>query len=100
MGSLAMPLSMCNSIDLLNKSLVDLVKHFVHKEIFVDMENLREGFKKTVKFGNVSQIHWDPPTQNNLGIFKFYFFIAHLASMSQDQDFKPNWFFPIQKCIN
>ena len=56
--------------------------------------------KKMVKFGNLSQIRWDPPTLANLGILNCYFFIADLASMSHDQDFKHNLFFPIQKCIN
>merc|ERR1712002_1013133 len=53
--------------------------------------------KKTVKFGNCSQIRLDPPTLANLGILNCYFFIADLASMSHDQDFKHNLFFSHSK---
>ena len=46
-----------------------------------------------VKFGNCSQIRLDPLTLANLGILNCYFFIADLASMSHDQDFRLNLFF-------
>ena len=49
--------------------------------------------KKMAKFGNCSQIRLDPPTLANLGILNYYFFIADLASVSHDQDFKHNLFF-------
>ena len=50
-----------------------------------------------MKFGNCSQIRLDPPTLANLGILNCYFFIADLASMSHDQDFKHNLFFSHSK---
>ena len=53
--------------------------------------------KKTVKFGNLSQIRLDPHTLANLGILNCHFFIADLASMSHDQDFKHNLFFSHSK---
>ena len=49
------------------------------------------------KTGNLSQIRLDPPTLANLGILNCYFFIADLASMSHDQDFKYNLFFFVFK---
>ena len=49
------------------------------------------------KTGNLSQIRLDPPTLANLGILNCYFFIADLASMRHDQDFKHNLFFSHSK---
>ena len=55
---------------------------------------LREAFnKKTVKFGNCSQIAVDPPTLAYLGILNCYFFIGYLGLLNHEVDLEINLFF-------
>ena len=50
---------------------------------------IREAFnKKTVKFGNCSQIARDPPTLAYLGILNCYFFIGYLGLLDHEMDFE------------
>ena len=53
--------------------------------------------KKTVKFGNCSQIAGDPPTLAYLGILNCYFFIGYLDLLDHEMDFEINLFFSFTK---
>ena len=53
--------------------------------------------KKTVKFGNCSQIAGDPPTLAYLGILNCYFFIGYLGLLDHKMDFDINLFFSFTK---
>jgi len=53
--------------------------------------------KKTVKFGNCSQIAGDPPTLAYLGILNCYFFIGYLGLLYHEMDFEINLFFSFTK---